>query len=109
MQEGAAYFPLAKRFSLFGFARARFARAYLTDGAKRATIYLYFPSILKEHGMADVSMKFDQVERLWLKKALENLEKSLQRSLSKELPGSDISQLRSREIQQVSQLRAKFG
>lgn len=56
------------------------------------------------------SRKFDLqvLEVLWLRKALEALRVSLMRSRDKEIVGSEIYQLRSREVDAVMALSQKL-
>lgn len=51
--------------------------------------------------------EFSLVEKLWLSKAIAMQSKSLERSLSNELPGSEIYDLRKREIGALAVLTAK--
>lgn len=48
------------------------------------------------------------MERAWIKKALEDKVKALSRNRANEIPGTEIYDLRTREIQYVNTLIGKF-
>ena len=54
--------------------------------------------------MADGTVKLSDMERLWVKQSLALQKASLVRSLAKERQGSEIYQLRQREIAEVQSL-----
>lgn len=51
--------------------------------------------------------KLDALEKQWLQKALDTQIAVLRRSMSKELPGSDIVALRQKEIDVLIKLKGK--
>lgn len=61
--------------------------------------------------MSEQSRKvdFDLQERLYVQQALKRYIESLQRSLGKEVAGSDIAVLRSKEIQSVESVLRKVS
>lgn len=65
----------------------------------------------QEYMMADGDKKVDLtlIDRLWLKKALALQSKSIERSLSNELPGSEVAELRRREIAALHALTVKVS
>jgi len=58
---------------------------------------------------ADVGFTFTSLELQWIRKSIELQRASLVRSLTKEIPGSDIHVLRSKEIAALSTLNVKLG
>jgi len=52
-------------------------------------------------------LELTALERAWVKASLNLQRKSLQRSIEREIPGSEIERLRKMEIQQVDVLLAK--
>lgn len=60
--------------------------------------------------MAEVkkAMEFESMERQWMRKALETQRQALVRSCSKEFQGSEIYELRQKEIRAVDALLARF-
>lgn len=74
----------------------------------------YFLSLPAEVFMADRTQEGFQlsgslVEKLYVQKALELLRASLKRSVANEIPGSEISILRFKEIQALDALMARLG
>ena len=58
--------------------------------------------------MADKKFDLTNLEVQWVRKSLELQKTSLQRSLAKEIVGSDIYVLRQREISDLAVLIGKF-
>ena len=63
---------------------------------------------LKDVIMADKKVELTNLESQWIRKALELQRTSLQRSVAKEIVGSDIYVLRRREISDLDALINKF-
>lgn len=57
----------------------------------------------------DKSIELSVMDRQWIVKALELQRTSLGRAMKNELPGSEISALRKKEIEQVSSIISKVS
>lgn len=58
--------------------------------------------------MANKTVEFDNIERLYVKKALDNLKGVLKRQLANEIPGGDIYRAREKEIELVAKIGEKL-
>lgn len=58
--------------------------------------------------MAEQKDQLTNIEKQWINKSLQTQRDSLARSLTRELQGSDIYNLRKQEIEQLDRLRLKF-
>lgn len=54
-------------------------------------------------------LEMSLVEKLYVQKALQMLKQSLKRSVANEVPGSEISALRGKEIQSLDSLINRLG
>lgn len=59
--------------------------------------------------MAEKAEPLSNIERQWIAKAIQTQRDSLQRSLTRELQGSEIYNLRKSEIEQLDRLKLKFA
>lgn len=63
-----------------------------------------------EKAVSDVStVELSKIDRLWIRKCIEFQRVALKRSIAKEVPGSELSELRGREIKMLLDLEGRFS